>query len=160
MQKDQQHISVKDELQELSPELAKLKKKEHFKVPDGYFEEFPYEVQKRVLESEKNVLWELVLKLFTVRKLAIAGLVVAGLVFGVPFLLNNDQNLEADVTAEELLELVEDGTLEFDEDALIDVYAVALDDDVATSDDDLNDEDIINYLIDEDIDIDEELFDL
>ncbi len=159
MQKDQQHISVKDELQELSPELAKLKKEEHFKVPDGYFEEFPYEVQKRVLDSEKNVFWEVVLKMFTVRKVAIAGLVVAGLVFGVPYLLDINRSLEADITADELLELVEDGTLEFDEDAIVDVYAVALDDDVESADD-LEDEEIINYLIDEDVEIDEELFDL
>ena len=119
-----------------------------FQVPAGYFEDFPNRIQNRILETEKTVKKKNIL-FFPRYKIAVAAMLLVLLTIGIvkKDLLFNDYYSKEDIS-----EIIENYSYDIDE-SLILAY-IEEKTDLYSQEDESNNE-MIDYLIDEGIEIDD-----
>jgi len=133
-----------ERLDELAPHLAKLSKQDPFKVPDNYFEAFPTKVQSRyTLEAAPPLHAQLRPSLLQV----VAGAWVMTIIIVVAFVFSDQPATQSSLTAEEIITVIESDYLASVDEALL-VEMLAEDLELVTED-----EPLIDYLIESDIDM-------
>ncbi|MCK4661232.1 MAG: hypothetical protein KAT68_00090 [Bacteroidales bacterium] len=140
-----------DELSKIAPKLSKIKKDNPFKAPDGYFDNFPLKMQEIITAQKEVVKPKFVL--FAKPQLAYiyAFSLIIVMVFSYTVMTNYfNNNANQLLTSDEICEIIEYDVYEYDEALFVDAL---LDDDYDISDSD-NDasEEIIDYLLDDNID--------
>jgi hypothetical protein len=142
-----------DDFKKLAPMLFSMPKKNTFKVPEGYFEELPLFIQNRLDGESKPSFWnELYKAVFKPQTAWGAASIVALIVTGL--LINNSQN-NIIVNSQDIAEvLYHDEMNNIDEEIFVEVLSEeSLVDEKQTVSNILNDDEIIiDYLIDNDID--------
>ncbi len=125
--------------------------KNPFSVPEGYFENFPLELQEKIISENKEYLW--IIKLFKFVKPQIAfGLMMVAFALIAVTTINLIQTNKSNSTIDTdfYSRTIEVDATEFTEQHFIDIL---LDDEKKVNDHGLEDSDFyIHYLIDEDID--------
>jgi len=92
------------DLEELAPNLSKLKKSNAFKVPDNYFEKLPMEILFKVSQPEKVTAAEKLYSLFQQPKYSIAAAVAVLLIVISILLLNKPDSIVTPVLVDFTLE--------------------------------------------------------
>lgn len=141
-----------DELTNISPRFPKNKKVTSFKVPDDYFENFPQRLQEKIYAENKSIPKERRLQILK-PYLAAAVLVIVAVISGsLIFRGLSDKNTISDLQVEisqvvewELYSISEETILEVMNDRNIEEEYAARD----------NSEEIIEYLMNEDIPIED-----
>ena len=116
---EKDHISDENLKQEF-PILFDQKKKDHFEVPDGYFESLPSKIIERIESSESGK----VIALNRSKNWIMAAAGIAAILILAMLLLNpstNHLNVEDDLLSLENIEIPEDYILDFEEDLIIEV---------------------------------------
>ena len=151
---------IQEELEQLAPSLAKLKKEEHFEVPENYFQQLPDQILSQIdfgknesvapaapVRSWVDDIVEKISFLFQPR-VAIAFAALLLLLVSVFLINRNDTpgesgNLLASISEAEMEEYLEANLNEFEEESLYDLV-----DEVASNDftEDLNEEDLENLM--------------
>jgi len=144
-------ITIKEELKELGSILHQHKKDNTpFELPANYFDEFPSRIGSRIGSSENRSFILLLKNWFSVRNLAfVAGLVAIFLVLQ-PF-IGTDKQLQ-ELSSDDLMALIDQGAIDFDEDIIYDAYNDVEAVNIETTTD-VEDEEIIDYLLDEGVDV-------
>jgi hypothetical protein len=130
---------------ENAPFLSKIKKENHFSTPNNYFESLPEITNSNLLNNSS-------LK-FSFDKLSYRILVpITSLIVILIVVFNlNDNNSEIEITPDQLSELIIDEEyLEIDDYLVYETYAEIIEEDAEET---TETEEYINYLIDNDIDI-------
>jgi hypothetical protein len=138
--------NIIEELEKEAPFLSKINKENHFSTPNNYFEVLPEVIIHKKLNNK--LLWISFDKLSYRNLVPISAFAV--LLF-VVFNLNTN-NISNELTSDQLSELIiEDDYLEMDDYLVYEAYAETLEEErKATSSDK---DEYINYLIENDIDI-------
>jgi len=150
---DDNRNEIKAELEAIAPTLSKIKRDNPFEVPEGYFENLPRLVSDRIKEHSTS--HTVPIRTLVVRWTAIAASIA--LIAAVAFVLNNNTapTVNTDLAlldAEEIAEaLVSDGAYAVDEEDLVEMLIE--EDEFYAGDEESSSDDIIDYLIDNDIDL-------
>jgi len=138
--------NTSDNLENEAPFLSKIEKKNHFSTPNNYFEVLPEIISSKNLNNKSL---QFSFDRFSYRVL------VPFSVFVVLFfvILNwNDNNIENGITSEQLSELIiEEDYGEIDDYLIYESYAELIEEDENNTSSDS--EEYINYLLENDIDI-------
>jgi hypothetical protein len=138
--------NIIEELEKEAPFLSKIKKENHFSTPNNYFEVLPEVINHKKLNNK--LLWFLFDKLSYRILVPISAFSV--LLF-VVFNLNTN-NISTELTPDQLSELIiEDDYLEMDDYLVYEAYAETLEEEGKKTSSDKDE--YINYLIENDIDI-------
>jgi hypothetical protein len=137
--------NIENEIEKIAPFLSKIEKKNHFSTPTEYFEVLPEVMSDKILN--KNYLQFFFDKLSWRVLVPISSFIV--LFF---FYFNfNQNNTKSELSNEQLSELfIEEDYLDIDDYLIYDTYAEILEDENEESSDT---EEYINYLLENDIDI-------
>lgn len=141
-----------DNLQKHAPWLAKIEKRNEFQVPAGYFDSLPSIIQERCIESSRTTISEKLERFkFYLYRLAIPVSFAAIIVFfGLNYL--NPADVDNDLTAAEIsIILEEDVNISIEETMLIE--ALMENESAQSAEFADEDEGLIDYLIDNDIDL-------
>ncbi len=138
--------NIPENLEKEAPFLSKIKKENHFSTPNNYFEVLPEVIASKNLNNKSLR--------FSFDKLSYRILVpVASLIvlFFIVFNFNNN-NTETELTSEQLSDLIiEENYLDIDDYLVYETYAEIIEEE---EDETLSEtDDYIDYLIDNDIDI-------
>jgi hypothetical protein len=137
--------NILEELENEAPFLSKIKRENHFSTPKNYFKSLPEVMSGKNLNNKSlvNVFDKLSYRIFVpISAIAILFFIVINL---------TKQNNPTELTSEQLSEiLIEDDYLEMDYFLVYEAYAELLDQEEETSS---TDDEYINYLIENDIDI-------
>jgi len=158
---EQDKISELDELKKMAPTLSSLKKGNHFSVPQDYFDEFPINLKNRIDEQESTSTKFSLAWLFNYQVLApISSLIVImilGLIYGTP---EKSVELE-DLSANEIeLSLEYYGYPSIDDEILAELYTEESNNIESISKEELSEEEIIDYLLEENVDVSQIYFEL
>ena len=137
---------ISDNLGKEAPFLSKIEKKNHFSTPNKYFESLPEVISHKNLNNKS-------LK-FSFDKLSYRVLVPVSAFLILFFVVLNwdTNNIENELTNEQLSELIiEEDYLEIDDYLVYESYAELIENDEKESSTDT--EEYINYLLENDIDI-------
>jgi hypothetical protein len=138
--------NIIEELEKEAPFLSKIKKENHFSTPNNYFEVLPELITHKKLNNK--LLWISFDKLSYRILVPISAFAV--LLF-VVFNLNTN-NISIELTPDQLSELIiEDDYLEMDDYLVYEAYAETLEEERKETSS--NKDEYINYLIENDIDI-------
>jgi len=163
--KEQNEISkeIQEELEAISPNLAHISNQHPYKVPTGYFETLRSEASQIAKDMGVQKV-SVIRRLLTVRNVAAAAcvIVIAMLVWMNNFKVTEEQL--AEVSIDEMIEyLEEESPFGIDEyelvEELIDIESAGIDEEVQVAEpivvlgDEITDEDIIEYLLEENIDL-------
>lgn len=130
-------------------DLSKIKKKQIFKVPDNYFNEFSSRLQDKI-HKEKPVSGVEKIMLFARPKLTLAFLIVGFILIAyVSFKLFLSDNLKTELSANDIAEIIEYNAYDFDENLFIEALEET---DFEIIEDAEYTNEIIDYLIEENID--------
>jgi len=144
---------IQAELAELAPTLSKIEKINAFEVPEGYFDSLPGIIQEQIA-SDKGVVRRLPIYM-NVRAIAVAASIA---LIAVSFLLFNIQDVEntkllafEDIATEEIALLLENSDY-IDEEMITESL---IEEESSSTDGEVFDEtdEIIDYLLDNDIDL-------
>ena len=154
-----------DELKNIESKLSGIKKDNPFKLPDGYFDSFQQRLTDRIeAEQSGSKVWRFLT--FTRPQLIyISSFVVIVLItFGLFKLINNREQVPQ-LTHNEIADLIEEDIYNYEEEMLVETYAeLEIEEDVVvesvieepvtniTGDNNYTEE-IIDYLTEEDIDL-------
>lgn len=144
-------ISHVEELKKLAPFLSqKQKNGSPFEVPESYFDELPSRIQERLATSAQESWLSILKSWLSIRNLAItSGLVVAFILIQ-PY-IGADKKVPT-ISSDDLMALIDEGVIDFDEDVIYDAYAGSANIEIETSTN-IDDEEIIDYLMDEEVDV-------
>ncbi|MBN4065724.1 hypothetical protein JYT51_00150 [Candidatus Amoebophilus asiaticus] len=156
--------NILEEIQEIAPNLARIKRENHFKVPEQYFEKLPHIIQAKCVEQEKAGtidIWQLLAQYLLQPKYAIAvSLFAIALIFGLyKYLPNSQDQIVAgemtfqDLSNKEVSAFISDNIQDYDEDLLAEAFIQA-DAAKGTSTDDELEEELENYILEN---VDEDL---
>jgi hypothetical protein len=139
-----------DELSNIAPKLSKIKKGNPYRIPENYFEELPGRISETIhAQKETEQVKHLFLKKIRPHLAVAASIVVFTVIgyFGYKLIYSNNSNIE--LTSGEITDYVEYYSSEIEENMFIEM----LEEDKLPEADysDLSDE-IITYLVDENID--------
>ena len=147
-------------LQELAPGLSEIKKENPFKVPDGYFDGLPMKIQEKVSQPNTVSIWEQLIMVIRQPKysvsfvFAIVAIIVALIVFVKPKV--QESIYLPDITIEDVLRGNPELIYNLDESTIIEIMFAETGNDVLNyfdnnikSDSSITEDDIINYLSDE-----------
>ena len=147
-------------LQELAPEFFKIKKENSFKVPDGYFNSLPMKIQELVSEPKTASIWEQLIMVIRQPKYSVSFvfattiIIVALIIFIKPEV--QERLYFSDITFEDVLRGNPELIYNLNESDIIEIMFAEVGsddsdyfDDNVKSDSSITDEDIINYLSDE-----------
>ena len=141
-----------DDLKKHAPWLTKIEKRNEFQAPDGYFDSLPSIIQERCLESSRSAISEKLerFRFYFYRLVIPVSFAAIIIFFGLNYL--NPADVDNDLTAEEIsIILEEDVSISIEETLLIEIL---MENESAQSAEFADeDEDIIDYLIDNDIDL-------
>ena len=158
---EQNEISELEELKKLAPTLSSLKKENHFSVPQNYFDEFPMKIKSRIDEQANasksfSLSW-----LFNYKVLAPTGTCVVLILAGL-FLYNPTQSIELEeLTAEEIEASFEYyGYPSIDDELLAELYYTEETENESPTNIELTEEEIIDYLLDENVDVSQLYYEL
>ena len=144
---------ITEELKENAPTLSSIKRKNIFSVPHGYFEELPAKIKEQCIEEDHYKV-NRILRLIKPRSIAAAASVI---LIAISLLVYNPENSNEQLalqnfTNEEIREYLFTGAIyEMNEEDLI--IELLKTDNVGGFEDNINDEEIIEYLLDDDIDL-------
>lgn len=128
--------------------IEQFKEQKAFKVPENYFENFALNMQHQIVEQKEELgLWQRLFSANTL-KLFVPSLIIMILCFSIYFIIPK-QNTQAFINLKD----IENYILEESDYAIIDDYEDILASNLEIEPPVLLEEDIIDYLIDEDIDI-------
>jgi len=134
-------------------QLSKIKKENNFKVPENYFEEFSERLQKRIEEEsgqDRKGKIISIIRPYIAYAASFAGLILVTMIMY--YYLKPDDSVAIALTEEEIYEEMAYYAYDLDENLLIDV--LVNDTDYGIEDDDNGEANaIIDYLLDENIDI-------
>ena len=155
----QNKISDLGEFKKMAPTLSSLKKENHFSVPSNYFDEFPMKVKSKI-DAEENAsssfsfAW-----LFNYKVLTPIG-VCAIIILGTLLLNNPAENLTLEeLTAYEIEESLEYyGYPSVDDEFLAVLYSEENKD--SEDQEKLSEEEIVNYLLEEEVDVSQLYYEL
>jgi len=152
-----------DNLDELAPGLSKIKKENPFRVPDGYFDKLPNIIQEKIIKPNTVSVWEQFFLLMKQPKysvsLAVAtmAIVLALFIFVKPD-VHEDEFL-SDITIEDILRENPELIYSMDKSLIIEVLLAENGEDIRDyydynieSDTSISDDEIIDYLSDENFD--------
>lgn len=141
-----------DELNKIAPKLSELKKQNSFQVPDNYFEDFPSRIQGKISTPEPGTLF---LKLYSLLKpqLVLATVMIGfGVIaFLVMQLLTTDQTSTKTIASNNIVSEYE-AYAYIDEALIVDYLASESE---YFTEETFNEDEAYNYLLDNDIIIDE-----
>ncbi len=147
-------------LQELAPEFSKIKKENSFKVPDGYFDSLPMKIQEKVSEPKTISIWEQLSIIIRQPKYSVSFVFATTLII-VPLIIFIKPEVQqslylSDITIEDVLRGNPELIYNLDESDIIEIMLAEVSkddpdyiDNNVKSDSSITDEDIINYLSDE-----------
>jgi hypothetical protein len=145
-----------DDINNTAPNLSKIKKNKQFKVPEGYFDTFPARMRDKIHEMKHEGFYEkyvLNLKPYLAIAALFIGLVVIGLITRNEL---NKSSIGTEPGRDEVAALIEDDIYNISEETIMEaIYAnesTSDDADINGNDEDLTNE-IIDYLIDENINL-------
>lgn len=145
-----------DDINKTAPNLSKIKKDKHFKVPEGYFDTFPARMSDKIHAVKDEGFYEkyvLNLKPYLAIAALFIGLVIIGIITWNE-LYKSSIGIEPGI--EEIAALIEDDIYNFSDEIIMEaIYTdeITSDDaDIVGTDEDQTNE-IIDYLIDENIDL-------
>ncbi len=152
-----------DNLDELAPGLSKIKKENPFRVPDGYFDKLPNIIREKIIKPNTVSVWEQFFLLLKQPKysmsLAVAtmAIVLALFVFVKPD--GQEDQFLSDITIEDILRENPELIYSIDESLIIEVLLAENGEDIRDyydynikSDTSISDDEIIDYLSDENFD--------
>ncbi len=136
--------NIEENLKNIAPFLSKIKKENNFSTPPNYFEILPEVIVNRSLNSKLfNFSFNNFLKHFLIPASSLAVILI------VLFYLNSN-TIETELTNEQISNLIiNEEYIKIDDYLVYDAYSEVLDEEKATSTTD----EYINYLIENDIDI-------
>ncbi len=140
-------MNMKD-LKKTAPKLSEINSEKPFKVPEGYFDEFPVKMSDRVHQPEKREEYQRS-PAFPRPYYLVSAFFVAAII-AVAILLFKPSKTSWKLTTYEVSEVIDQDIYHYNEDALADVLEQE-GNTLNKQNDGLSKEDIINYLIDEDI---------
>ncbi|MBL4653416.1 MAG: hypothetical protein JKY53_11245 [Flavobacteriales bacterium] len=152
---EQNEISELEELKKLAPTLSSLKKENHFSVPSTYFDEFPMALKNKIDEQENSSKNFSLNWLFNYKLLAPVGTCIVLILSSLLF-YNPTETIELEeLTAEEIqLSFEYEGYHTVDDELLAELYyseeAETTQKNSTTNE--LTDQEIIDYLLEENID--------
>ena len=129
--------------------LSGIKKEVPFRVPDNYFEKLNDSVMDRIRESERTTRRPLTRRLIPLVSLAGAAAIIAGLLLLMPGIL--EQREVSELSAEEIAWVLEDEIYDLDGN-VIESSLSSSEQDINSDPGNLQDE-IIQYLLDENIEL-------
>lgn len=162
----QQRIQEEKELREIAPMLSEIPKYNPFAVPGDYFEELPSRIQERVIENRRSSWSEQLAWLFR-PQFALAAVVIAIVAITVFLLVNNNgkenkmevpiadnSTVHDSVSSDSLSVSEEEALYSMDESALVETLEneQATTNETTTANSD-NEDDIVTYLVENDIDV-------
>ncbi len=137
-------------LRKIAPNLWKIKKENIFRVPDGYFEEFPGKMMERITQQEERQQIVHPLRRLFHRPLAVAAAIMVFAILGylsIRYLMSDGVNQQ--LSSQEIAEYIEFYTSDLDEG----LYYEVLDEiDVDEPADSGYNEIVIDYLLDQGVD--------
>lgn len=144
-------ISPREELKDLAPFLSQKKKDAApFEVPADYFEELPMRVQERIATPAQEGWLSMIKSWLSIRNLAIASGLVVAFILVQPY-IGVDKKTPT-ISSDDLMALIDEGVIDFDEDVIYDAYAGTDNIEIETSTN-IDEEEIIDYLMDEEVDV-------
>ena len=148
---EQDKISELDEFKKMAPTLSSLKKENHFSVPQNYFDEFPMKIKSRIDEQEATSATFSLSWFFDYKVLAPVGVCVI-VILGVLFFNAPNQTLELEeLTADEIEQSLEYyGYPSVDDNILAELYTEETE---SQTQEELSEEEIIHYLLEENVDV-------
>jgi len=155
----QNEISDLGEFKKMAPTLSLLKKENHFSVPSNYFDEFPMKVKSKI-DAEENAsssfsfAW-----LFNYKVLTPIG-VCTIIILGALFFNTPTQTLKLkELTAYEIEQSLEYyGYPSIDDEFLAVLYSEENND--SEDQEELSEEEIVNYLLEEEVDVSQLYYEL
>ena len=135
-----------EDLSKIAPNLSKIKKENNFKVPDNYFDDFPSIVQEKVTTRSSSFVSRFLFFILKPQFIATFSILV---IFFVTYSILNTHKETNILSSNDIAEYFEQNQSDYDEDLLIDVIVNDPNIDISNNTD--NDV-IIDYLIDNDID--------
>ena len=137
-------------LKKIAPNLRNIKKENIFRVPEGYFEEFPGRMMERITRQEERQQIVHPFRRFFRRPLAVAAAIMVFAILGylsIRYLISDGVNQQ--VSSQEIAEYIEYYASDLDEE----FYYEVLDEiDVDETADQGYDEIVIDYLLDQGVD--------
>ncbi|GAB4277747.1 MAG: hypothetical protein Kow0068_00980 [Marinilabiliales bacterium] len=142
------------DLKNIAPKLTSIEKKNPFEVPEGYFETFPDKLLNKINEEQtkKSPFNRIVSIIKPQLKLAAAFLLLAMFAFLITYFITDNQtdNLTNNNIPESQLNSPEQYIIDYiDNDEIISM----INNDTLSSDDEIDNETIVEYLIDNDVDV-------
>ncbi|MBN2482077.1 MAG: hypothetical protein JXB19_10075 [Bacteroidales bacterium] len=141
-----------DALNKISPELAKISKEIPFRIPENYFEEFPDRLQGRIRAREKTGVDEKRMMAFK-PYLAAAVLIIVALISGTLIFRNIAQKRSLQNLHAEISQTVERELYYISEETILRVMNYTTGQEAVTISN--HTEEIIDYLMNEDIPLNE-----
>jgi len=156
---------IQEELNALSPKLAKMSREHGYQVPEGYFKDLSNKASQMAQDTRVERT-SIIRRLITVRSVAVAAsvVIIAMMVWMNNFRGEQESLASNDISVDEMIEyLEEESAFGMDEDDLLDaLIAVETTLDAEeiqeiepeeTLDDEVTCEDIIDYLLEDNIDL-------
>ena len=140
------------DFKKIAPELSKTNNKNPFNVPDGYFDSFPVRMSDRIHQQEKQEVYRHTVPVL--KPYYIIGTVFTAVLITVVFLLIWPVKTIHEPTRYEVARFVDDDIYHYSEDAIIETLQKQ-DKPSANYRNKSDKEEIIDYLINENISLDE-----
>ena len=145
-----------DNINKIAPNLSKIKKDKHFKIPEDYFDRFPARMSDKIHAEKDTGFYKkhvLILKPY----LAIAALFIGMVIIGkITYDVLNTGSTNTELGSDEIAALIDDDIYHYSEEIILNVIYMSdsksEDAGINSNDEDLTNE-IIDYLIDENIDV-------
>ncbi len=149
-------MSDMDEIKNIAPKLSNIKKENPFKIPEGYFDNFSSRLSEKIHGRETPGFYEkhvLTLKPYLVAAALIVAVIITGKILYNMFY--HESNI-GDLKSSEIADLISEDAYYISEESIMDIiYANDIAEEDNKTDDDNNKmtNEVIDYLIDEDIDL-------
>jgi len=141
-----------DELKNIAPNLNMIGKKLPFGVPDGYFENLPANLNKRIQEDSKTP--HPVIRLSYLKPYLAAATILFAVFIAGTYLINKQTDRKStERFSMELSRVVEEELYSISEEMILE--AMESDHDYVTNDNDDNTDEMIDYLMNEDLNAEE-----
>ncbi len=137
-----------EDLSKIAPNLSRIKKENNFKVPDNYFDDFPGTIQEKISTKSSSCFSKYLFFIFKPQFIVVYSLIA---IFFVSYSIFNYHQKQNMLTSNDISEYIEQNESGYDEDLLIDVIVNDPNIYISSNSDNDNDE-IINYLINNDVD--------
>jgi len=149
-------MSDMDEMKKIPQKLTNIKKENPFKTPDGYFDNFSSRVSEKIHGEETPGFYKkyvLTLKPYLAAAAIFVGVIITGKIL---YNMFYHETGTRDLESSEIAELINENAYYLSEESIIDIIYtndIIEEDKKPDNDNDKLTNEVIDYLIDEDIDI-------